>query len=76
MNGQAWQDFTNPSYKSFNVNKYVGVPCNQTCHNGGTCLPYLNSFTCKCSPGFSGDLCDLRKLKQWLYNDKRNPKFN
>lgn len=26
------------------------------CHNGGTCLPDENSFTCSCAAGFTGEL--------------------
>lgn len=29
------------------------------CQNGGACTPNLSSFSCSCTPGFSGSICDL-----------------
>lgn len=34
------------------ANEVKGDP--PACHNGGTCLPDENSFTCSCAPGFTG----------------------
>lgn len=63
VNQDSWNDLANPSYSSFNLKQYTGVPCNQSCHNGGSCLPYLNSFVCQCPAGFIGNLCEHRKSK-------------
>ena len=36
------------------------VDCFPTaCLNGGTCIDGLNAFTCACSPGFTGQQCDI-----------------
>ena len=32
------------------------------CQNGGTCVDGVNQFSCKCVPGFEGDLCDSGKF--------------
>ncbi|KAL8573641.1 hypothetical protein ACOMHN_007194 [Nucella lapillus] len=37
----------------------VSVPP-PVCHNGGTCQPVPNDYTCLCAPGFTGRLCDVR----------------
>ena len=31
----------------------------QTCKNNGTCIDGINTFTCDCQPGFTGDLCEV-----------------
>ncbi len=31
------------------------------CHNGGTCIDGLNSFTCVCLPSYAGALCEQGK---------------
>lgn len=28
------------------------------CQNGATCIDGINSFTCKCVPGYTGKLCE------------------
>ena len=28
------------------------------CENGGSCTRHVNDYTCMCSPGFSGFLCE------------------
>ena len=34
---------------------------NVTCENGGTCLDGIESFTCLCVEGFSGEHCQIGK---------------
>ncbi|KAK6622158.1 hypothetical protein RUM44_001965 [Polyplax serrata] len=68
VNQDSWNDLANPSYSSFNLKQYTGVPCNQSCHNGGSCLPYLNSFVCQCPAGFIGNLCEHPVSKHGLGN--------
>ena len=29
------------------------------CMNGGTCTDEVNSYTCACAPGYSGEGCDI-----------------
>ena len=37
--------------------------CNNTiCLNGGTCNDGVNTFTCSCSTGFTGDNCATSKV--------------
>lgn len=33
----------------------------EPCQNGGDCLDGINSFTCDCASGFSGDFCQNSK---------------
>ena len=40
------------------VNECASSPC----VNGATCVDQVNNFTCTCSPGFTGVLCDFSKL--------------
>ena len=28
------------------------------CQNGGSCADLINSFSCSCRPGFSGNFCE------------------
>ena len=35
---------------------------NTSCHNRGTCNDGVNTFTCSCSPGFTGDKCETSKV--------------
>ena len=36
------------------------LPCDSDpCENGGTCLNGESTFTCLCTPGFTGDTCLL-----------------
>ena len=30
---------------------------NRTCFNGGTCVDGVNSFTCNCAKGYTGNHC-------------------
>ena len=36
------------------IDNCVGDPC----QNNGTCVDGINSFTCSCGGGFSGDICE------------------
>ena len=29
------------------------------CQNGGTCTDGVNAYTCRCTPGWEGDVCDI-----------------
>ena len=31
---------------------------NRTCHNGGSCIDGINSYSCNCVAGFTGDHCE------------------
>lgn len=47
-----------------NTEIYDGLPCPSNanpCHNGGVCLPLLNSYLCKCATGFNGLHCEFCK---------------
>ena len=33
----------------------------QPCKNMGTCVDQINSYQCKCKPGFIGDNCETSK---------------
>lgn len=33
----------------------------QPCKNMGTCVDQINSYECKCKPGFIGDNCETSK---------------
>ena len=35
---------------------------NTICFNGGTCSDGVNTFTCNCSVGFTGDKCETSKV--------------
>ncbi len=43
---------------------------NQTCSNGGSCVDGINSFSCNCLAGFTGDLCETGKTVGQLYERK------
>ena len=41
--------------------------CNSNpCKNGGACVDEINSFSCKCSEGYSGYDCSTSKSYYWL----------
>ncbi|KAF5299346.1 hypothetical protein FQA39_LY02519 [Lamprigera yunnana] len=38
------------------------VCINNPCLNGGTCNPLTNSYNCTCPPGYTGNLCNSKKV--------------
>ena len=38
------------------------------CANGATCIDAVNSYTCKCVPGFVGKYCETSKLMKFAQN--------
>lgn len=48
-----------------NIDDCAGDPC----HNGAYCLDGLNSFTCTCAPGFTGELCEDGKYSTSLFSN-------
>ena len=43
------------------------------CKNGGTCTNGTNLFTCACTPGWSGTLCEISELTR---NKSRNSYYS
>ena len=43
---------------------------NHTCRNGGSCVDGVNSYTCNCLAGFTGDHCDTGKSLSLLLNSE------
>ncbi|CAL1597973.1 unnamed protein product [Knipowitschia caucasica] len=49
--------------ENFYTKYKAGDPCDSApCQNGATCTRHVNSFTCKCAPGYHGNLCDKARL--------------
>ncbi|XP_014675075.1 PREDICTED: agrin-like [Priapulus caudatus] len=62
VNGIIMGDLLESATNHYAVTRYFGPPCGgadeNPCRNGGTCIPNLNDFMCKCSPDYMGKTCD------------------
>ncbi|XP_025268706.1 agrin isoform X5 [Camponotus floridanus] len=60
VNGKTYQNLA-VNITQHNTEIYDGLPCpsnENPCHNGGVCLPLLNSYLCKCANGYNGLHCE------------------
>ncbi|XP_054001386.1 agrin-like isoform X3 [Hylaeus anthracinus] len=60
VNGKTYQNLA-VNITQHNTDIYDGLPCpsnENPCHNGGVCLPLLNSYLCKCASGYNGLHCE------------------
>ncbi|XP_070168746.1 agrin isoform X2 [Polyergus mexicanus] len=60
VNGKTYQNLA-VNITQRNTEIYDGLPCpsnENPCHNGGICLPLLNSYLCKCANGYNGLHCE------------------
>lgn len=63
VNGKTYQNLA-VNVTQHNTEIYDGLPCpsnENPCHNGGVCLPLLNSYLCKCASGYNGLHCEFCK---------------
>ncbi|XP_076277738.1 agrin-like isoform X5 [Lasioglossum baleicum] len=61
VNGKTYQNLA-VNVTQHNTELYDGLPCRSNenpCHNGGVCLPLLNSYLCKCASGYNGLHCEF-----------------
>ncbi|XP_053595303.1 agrin-like [Microplitis demolitor] len=61
VNGKTYQNLA-VNFTQHNTEIYDGLPCpadGNPCHNGGVCLPLLNSYLCKCASSYSGLHCEF-----------------
>ncbi|XP_063988632.1 agrin-like isoform X5 [Diachasmimorpha longicaudata] len=61
VNGKTFQNLA-VNFTQHNTEVYDGLPCpsnENPCHNGGVCLPLLNSYLCKCASGYGGLHCEF-----------------
>ncbi|KAK1128127.1 hypothetical protein K0M31_003612 [Melipona bicolor] len=61
VNGKTYQNLA-VNVTQHNTEIYDGLPCpsnENPCHNGGVCLPLLNSYLCKCATGYNGLHCEF-----------------
>ncbi|XP_048504803.1 agrin-like isoform X3 [Athalia rosae] len=61
VNGRTYQNLA-VNVTQHNAVIYDGLPCpsnENPCHNGGVCLPLLNSYLCKCVSGYNGLHCEF-----------------
>ncbi|XP_020299873.1 agrin-like isoform X1 [Pseudomyrmex gracilis] len=61
VNGKTYQNLA-VNVTQHNTDIYDGLPCpsnENPCHNGGVCLPLLNSYLCKCATGYNGLHCEF-----------------
>ncbi|CAG7786347.1 unnamed protein product [Allacma fusca] len=65
VNGETYHKDITKALTERVVHRYEGPPCGSSvsppCHNGGTCLPRLDTFVCFCPPQYSGKICDGHK---------------
>ena len=77
VNGKTYQNLA-VNVTQHNTEIYDGLPCpsnENPCHNGGVCLPLLNSYLCKCATGYNGLHCEfcecannfLREINRWKF---------
>lgn len=68
VNGKTYQNLA-VNVTQHNTEIYDGLPCpsnENPCHNGGVCLPLLNSYLCKCASGYNGLHCEFCKFDQFI----------
>ncbi|XP_044018032.1 agrin-like isoform X3 [Aphidius gifuensis] len=61
VNGKTYQNLA-VNFTQHNTEIYDGLPCpsnENPCHNGGVCLPLLNSYLCKCASSYNGLHCEF-----------------
>ena len=55
-----------------------GLNCNNsqfTCINGGVCVPVKHTFQCNCTKKFTGDLCEIKIIKNSIFSEIMSGKF-
>ena len=56
-----------------NPNSFVDVNecASSPCRNGGTCQDEVDGFTCRCTDGYEGDVCEIgiENLRVLMLND-------
>lgn len=57
-----------PGFSDNNCNTDIDECVAVTCHNGGTCINQINSYTCNCTPG----KMRFRSLRHWHHNIDRD----
>ncbi|KAK0077851.1 hypothetical protein PV326_009744, partial [Microctonus aethiopoides] len=61
VNDRTYQNLA-VNFTQHNTDIYDGLPCpsnENPCHNGGVCLPLLNSYLCKCASSYNGLHCEF-----------------
>ncbi|GAU97955.1 hypothetical protein RvY_09170 [Ramazzottius varieornatus] len=60
INSKKWTNLIHDAVESHKIGEYVGAPCHDKtvhCHNGGLCIPRLETHICKCLPAYKGQDC-------------------